>query len=107
MQTCPMVPAEAPASAHAPLYALAQSLRAQGFTAPAVQGLYLRFEPMARLGTPAAPSADDVGVLVTWRRRSLASGSVDHVVPMTRQGASALLGACQAAQLRVVDNWHG
>jgi len=102
-----MARAEAPASAHAPLYALAQSLRAAGFTATALEGLYLRFEPMARLGTPSAPAADDVGVLVTWRRRSLALGAVDHVLPMTQKDASALLTACQAAQLRVVDNWHG
>ena len=107
MQTRPMAPAEAPASSQVPLYALAQSLRAVGFTATSLDGLYLRFEPMARLGAPSAPATDDVGVLVTWRCRSLALGSVDHVLPMTHQGASALLTACQAAQLRVVDNWHG
>jgi len=102
-----MALAEAPASAPAPLYALAQSLRAVGFTAAALEGLYLRFEPMARLGAGSKPAPDDVGVLVTWRHRSLALGDVDHVLPMTKQGASALLTACRAAQLRVVDNWHG
>ena len=109
MQKSLSVSSEAPASETAPLYALAQTLQAHGLAQGAWNHLYLRFEPMARLAAqPVDPKGQvgdvEVGVMATWRARSLRHGDVDCVLPMEGAEAQALVAACAAAGLRVINH---
>ncbi len=104
MRTQPLAPSEASPSERAPLYAFAVSLEPLGLPQGAVERLFLRFETMGPLRTSAAPMPATVGVLATWRQRSLRSGAVDHVRALPVHEAQALLHACDAADLPVVNN---
>lgn len=89
------------------MYGFAASLEPLGLPRGAAEALFLRFEPMGVLRAEAAPVPDTVGVLATWRSRSLALGVVDHVAALTADEAQALLSACAAAALPVVNNLPG
>ena len=104
MATQPIAPFEAPASKSAPLYAFAQSLERLGLPPGAIETLFLRFEPMGRLRDAQGSVPPSVGVLATWRGRSLRRGAVDHVRCLAESEAQALLEACAACELRVVCN---
>lgn len=104
MPTLPFTPSEACASDSAPLYGFAASLAPLGLPNGNPRALFLRFEPMGPLRSEAAAVPGTVGVLATWRCHSLAHGTIDHVARLSRDEAEALLIACAAAALPVVNN---
>lgn len=100
MQTWPIELPEAHAPKGTPLSPLSHRFGPLGLPEGAESLLYLRFEPMRRLGA----GDGTVGVLASWRPQSLCLGNVDAVQVLTKAECEGLLLACRAIGVRVVDN---
>ena len=100
MQTWPIELPEAHALEGTPQFLLAHRFGPLGLPQGAEKLLYLRFEPMRRLGA----GDGTVGVLASWRPQSLCSGNVDAVQVLSALECEELVHACGALGLRVVDN---
>ena len=102
MHTWPIEPPRAHAPKGTSLSSLTHRFGPLGLPEGAENLLYLRFEPMRRLG------ADDVGVgvgvLASWRKESLCHGNVDALQVLSEAECEGLLHACRAVGVRVVDN---